>query len=103
MFSPPLLRRGGAKRRGGFVPSSLEEGWRPKAAGVVSRSGSLCIRQEKLQQIVEEALPQIRWPDALVVAHDEPSRLGFAQRPFSDGDLQTGAFHERGDRKAVGQ
>src|SRR6266513_3686346 len=99
----PLPLRGGDKWERDAFPSSLEEGWRPKAAGVVSRLGSLCVRQEKLEQIVEKALPQVRRPDALVVPRDHTARLGFPQLPFGDRDLQTGALHERSDRKAVGQ
>src|SRR5437870_7443675 len=82
-LSPPFLRRGGAKRRGG------------------DRSRSPCVRQEQLQQIVEETLPQIRWPDALVVAGDQPARLGFPQRLFCNRDLQARALDERIDRKAA--
>src|SRR5207248_11441969 len=90
---PPHSRRGKNERV--FIPSSIEEGWRPKTAEVVRRSGPLCVRQKELQQIVEKALPQIRRPDALVVPRDESARLGLSQRLFCNCDLQPGAFHER--------
>ncbi len=38
-----------------------------------------------------------------MVPRDQTARLGFPQLPFGDRDLQTGALHERSDRKAVGQ
>src|SRR5437879_9057454 len=81
------------------VIAFLKEGWR-EAPGW---SGSLCVRQEQLQQIVEKALPQVRRPDALVVAGDQPAPLGFPQRLFCNRDLQARALGERSDRKAAGQ
>src|SRR5258706_9642978 len=83
-------------------PSSSAAAW-PS----VTASGTSCSRrfdgQEELQQIVEEALPQSAWGDALVVAHDQPTRLRFSQRLFRERELQAGALGEPGDGEPFGQ
>ena len=38
-----------------------------------------------------------------MVPRDESARLGLSQRLFCNCDLQPGAFHERADRKSIGQ
>src|SRR5690349_2404581 len=93
------------------MPTGPTPGRRPNssAAGSVlaTASGTWCSerfdRQEDLQQIVQEALPQGARRDALAVAHDEPTRLGVAQRLFRDRDLQAGALGEQADGEPVGQ
>src|SRR5207237_525361 len=88
--------------RPGRKPNSSAAASSSATASGISCSGRFD-RQEQLQQIVEKALPQIRWPDALVVAGDQPARLGFPQRLFCNRDLQARALDERSDRKAAGQ
>src|SRR5258706_167156 len=93
------------------MPSGRTPGRRPSSNAAVSTSatasGTSCSgrfdRQEKLQQIVEKALPQIRRPDALVVAHDQSARLGLRERLFRKRNLQARALGERAHGKSFGQ
>src|SRR5712691_1758600 len=105
---PPSRR---SKTRSRDTPTGRIRGRRPSSNCVASSSATAFgtwysgrfDRQEQLQQIVQEALPQIRRPDAFVVADDQPARLGLSQRLFRGRDLQARALDERADRKALGQ
>src|SRR5258706_8404641 len=89
-------------RTPGRRPSSNAAVWTSATASGISCSGR-SDRQKQLQQVVEEALPQIRRPDALVVAHDQSARLGLRERLFRERNLQARALGERAHGKSFGQ